>query len=124
MPKKKILIVEDELPILEPYRDYLTAKGYEVETAKDGKEGLEKAQTFDYDLMLLDIMMPVMDGLEVLKRVKANAKLSNKKIILLTALGRESVIKEGFGLGADGYLLKDQETPDTIEKNIAKILSN
>jgi DNA-binding response OmpR family regulator len=118
----KLLLAEDETAILEPYAEYFRSRGFEVETATDGAMALEKAKAFDFDLMLLDIMMPKMDGLEVLKAMKADSSLKNKKVYLLTALGRDSVIKEGFELGADGYLIKDSENPETVEKNILKAL--
>lgn len=120
--KYKLLIAEDEISILEPYAEYFRMQGFEVETATDGAMALEKAKSFDFDLMLLDIMMPKMDGLEVLKAMKADPNLKEKKVYLLTALGRDSVIKEGFELGADGYLIKDQENPETVEKNVLKAL--
>lgn len=120
--KYKLLIAEDEISILEPYAEYFKMEGFEVETATDGAMALEKAKSFDFDLMLLDIMMPKMDGLEVLKAMKADPKLKDKKVYLLTALGRDSVIKEGFELGADGYLIKDQENPETVKKNVLKAL--
>jgi len=120
--KYKLLIAEDEISILEPYAEYFKMEGFEVETATDGAMALEKAKSFDFDLMLLDIMMPKMDGLEVLKAMKADPKLKDKKVYLLTALGRDSVIKEGFELGAGGYLIKDQENPETVKKNVLKAL--
>jgi DNA-binding response OmpR family regulator len=118
----KILLAEDELSLLEPYAEYFRMQGYKVKTATNGEDALKIAKEFDYDIFLLDIMMPKMDGLEVLKQIKADPKLKDKKVLLLTALGRDSVIKEGFELGADGYLIKDSETPDTVEQNVRKTL--
>lgn len=119
----KVLIIEDEEAIRAPYAMYLRDRGFTVEEAKDGKEGLEKANSFDYDIMLLDIMLPLVDGLEVLKTVKTSPKLKDKKVLLLTALQRDSVIKEGFELGADGYFMKSQEDPESVEKIILKQLA-
>lgn len=122
--KLKVLLVEDEEAILKPYSDYLASKGFEVKTASDGKEALDLVEEFDFDVMLLDIMLPKIDGLDVLKQVKANPKTKDKKVLLLTALGRDSVIKQGFDLGADGYLIKDQENPETVEQNILKLFKD
>lgn len=120
--KIKVLIVEDEIAILNPYKDYLTMKGFDVQSATDGEQGIEMCSTFMPHIVLLDIMLPKVDGLEVLKQIKADAKLKDVKIILLTALGRDSVIKKGFDLGADAYLIKDQENQETVEQAILKTL--
>lgn len=118
----KILIVEDEDVLRERYSEYLTSQGFDVRVAADGKTALDTASSFPFDVMLLDIRLPIMDGLEVLKAIKSNPETKDKKIILLTVLGRDSIIKEGFELGADAYLIKDQETPDSVMKNILSIL--
>lgn len=115
-------MVEDELALLNPYKDYLLLKGYAVETAGDGQTALDKAQSFKPDIILLDIMLPKVDGLDVLKQLKGNNETKDIKVILLTALGRDSVIKKGFDLGADAYLIKDQENQETVEKAVLKTL--
>lgn len=122
--KYKVLIVEDEEALRNVYTEYLRSEGFDVVEATNGEEAFEKIEQFDFDIMLLDIMLPKVDGLEVLKKVKSNIKLKDKKVLLLTALGRDSVIKEGFELGADGYLIKDQEDPETVKKNILKVLGS
>lgn len=121
--KIKVLIVEDEIAILNPYKDYLTMKGFDVQTATDGEQGVNMCASFVPNIVLLDIMLPKIDGLEVLKQIKSDPQLKDVKIILLTALGRDSVIKKGFDLGADAYLIKDQENQETVEKAILKTLS-
>lgn len=121
-PKIKILMVEDELSILTPYVDFLTMRGYEVQKAADGDSGLSLAKSFKPDIILLDIMLPKVDGLDVLRQLKADAETAKIKVILLTALGRDSVIKQGFDLGADAYLIKDQEDQESVEKAILKTL--
>lgn len=120
--KYKILIVEDEDVLRDRYSEYLTSQGFEVQSASDGKTALDLSANFAFDLMLLDIRLPIMDGLEVLKAIKSNPQTKDKKIILLTVLGRDSIIKEGFDLGADAYLIKDQETPDSVMRNIITVL--
>ena len=118
----RILMVEDELALLNPYKDYLLLKGYLVETATDGQTAIEKAQLFKPNIILLDIMLPKVDGLEVLKQLKLNPETKDIKVVLLTALGLDSVIKEGFDLGADAYLIKDQENQETVEKAVLNTL--
>lgn len=83
---KKILIVEDELAYVKLLHDQLTAKGYEVIEAKDGKEGLEMAKKENPDLILLDIRMPVMDGMTMLSLLRQDEKGKNTKVIVLTNL--------------------------------------
>lgn len=121
-PKIKVLMVEDELSILTPFVDYLNIKGFDVQHAADGEKGLELAKSFLPDIILLDIMLPKVDGLDVLKQLKADTATAKIKVILLTALGRDSVIKQGFDLGADAYLIKDQEDQESVEKAILKTL--
>lgn len=99
----KILIVEDDEAIAGLEEDYLTAEGYETETAHDGEEGLKKALSADYDLMLLDVMLPKMDGFELLERVRFEKDIP----ILLVTARKEDIDKiKGLGLGADDYVTK------------------
>ncbi len=99
----KILIVEDDEAIAGLEEDYLAAEGYETETAHDGEEGLKKALGSDYDLMLLDVMLPKMDGFELLERVRYEKDIP----ILLVTARKEDIDKiKGLGLGADDYVTK------------------
>lgn len=120
----KILIVEDDLFIRELYERQLGIAGYQVATAADGPEGLAKVTQFQPHLLLLDIMLPQMNGLDLLKTLKAKDETKNIPVILLTNLGQDSVIKEGFSLGADGYLIKSAYTPDQIIEEVKKFLSS
>ena len=99
----KILIVEDDEAIAGLEEDYLIAEGYETETAHDGEEGLHKALSSDYDLMLLDVMLPKMDGFELLERIRFEKDIP----ILLVTARKEDIDKiKGLGLGADDYVTK------------------
>lgn len=102
MPKK-ILLVDDEPEILEICRDYLRASGYEVVTAKDGAQGLSAARREKPDLVVLDLMMPEMDGLDVCRAIRRE---SNVPIIMLTARVEETDKLIGLELGADDYMTK------------------
>ena len=111
----KILVVEDDQFLRDLYNELLTEAGYTVALGVDGEEGLAKVTEGGYDLVLLDIMLPKMDGLEILKRVKQNhPKKDNGPIVLLTNLGQDAIIKEGFALGATGYIIKSAMTPDQV----------
>ena len=104
MANEKILVVDDDKNICELLRLYLTKEGYQVTTANDGEEGLEKFNQLKPDMVLLDVMMPRMDGLEVCRRIRAtNAQIG---IIMLTARSQEMDKVTGLMTGADDYVTK------------------
>jgi two-component system phosphate regulon response regulator PhoB len=106
MPKDRILVVDDEEDILELIRYNLTREGYHITGALTGEEALEKARSETFDLIVLDLMLPGIDGLEVTKKLKANDKTQNTPIVMLTAKGEEADIVTGLELGADDYITK------------------
>jgi two-component system phosphate regulon response regulator PhoB len=106
MAKEKILVVEDEEDILELVRFNLAREGYHVAGALSGEEALRKARTEAFDLIILDLMLPGIDGLEVAKKLKANDKTWHIPIVMLTAKGEEADIVTGLELGADDYITK------------------
>ena len=106
MAKEKILIVDDEGDILELLRFNLTREGYKVSCASSGEETLRLVQSEMPDLIVLDLMLPGMDGLEVARRLKDNANTRNVPIVMLTAKGEEADIVTGLELGADDYITK------------------
>jgi len=116
--KKKILVIDDEESIREIYRREFTNNGLDVEVAKDGEEGLLMAAEKTPSLILLDIMLPKMSGIDVLKSLKQNPLTKKIPTLLLTNLGEETIIKEGFELGADGYLLKVSYTPTQVVEEV------
>ena len=99
----KILIVEDEAAIADLEKDYLELSGFEVEVVNDGKTGLEKAMTTDYDLVILDLMLPGVDGFEICRQVRAE---KNTPIIMVSAKKDDIDKIRGLGLGADDYMTK------------------
>ena len=104
MANEKILVVDDDANICELLRLYLTKEGYQVTVANDGEEGLEKFNAVKPDMVLLDVMMPRMDGLEVCRRIRAtNTKIG---IIMLTARSQEMDKVTGLMTGADDYVTK------------------
>lgn len=119
---KKVLVVDDEDAVREIYKKEFTLAKFNVVVAADGEEGLLKAAEETPDLILLDIMLPKMSGIDVLKSLKQNPPTKTIPVLLLTNLGEETIIKEGFELGADGYLLKVSYTPAQVVEECRKFL--
>lgn len=120
---KKILLVEDEDFIRELYARQLNKAGFLVKSAADGQAGLDLLKTEQFDLLLLDIMLPGMNGLQLLREFKTQNPNSPMITILLTNLGQEAVIKEGFELGAQAYLIKASYTPDQVVNEVKNALA-
>lgn len=104
-----ILVADDDLEIIDLLRLDLELMGFNVDYANDGLTALKKAEAKTYDLAVLDVMMPKMDGFEVVKRIRANRATANMSIILLTAKGTIEDKIRGFNAGADDYLVKPFE---------------
>jgi two-component system, OmpR family, alkaline phosphatase synthesis response regulator PhoP len=105
-PSQKVLVVDDEEPILELLKYNLEKQGYEVKTASDGQIAVDIAKKFHPDLVLLDIMMPKMDGVEACRLLRAMPELANTFIVFLTARAEEYSEVAAFDVGADDYILK------------------
>lgn len=120
---KKILLVEDEDFIRELYTRQLTKAGFMVKSVPDGQGGLNMLKNEQFDLLLLDIMLPGINGLQLLREFKTQNPQSPMITILLTNLGQEAVIKEGFELGAQAYLIKASYTPDQVVAEVKNALS-
>jgi two-component system alkaline phosphatase synthesis response regulator PhoP len=117
MSKLKILIIEDELNIVELLKYNLETNGYEVDFATDGLSGLQKIKTIHPNLVLLDLMLPLLDGVELCKKVKYASETEHIPIIMLTAKGTEMDKVIGLEIGADDYLTK----PFSIRELLARI---
>lgn len=116
-----VLVVDDITTNITLIKALLKGKNYEVLVAQSGTQALEIAQQQHPDLILLDIMMPIMDGYEVLARLRSDAKTKDIRIVILSALANESDIKNAMELGADAYLTKPviaQKLYETLEKYI------
>ena len=121
---QRILVVEDDEFLRELYEELLKGEGYDVTVAVDGDEGLTQMAAGGFELVLLDIMLPKMDGLEILRHMKDKpAKQANGPVVLLTNLGQDSIIKEGFALGASGYLIKSAMNPDQVLSEVKVFLN-
>lgn len=121
-----ILIVEDDTFLREIYIDTLTKAGYQIETAVDGEEALQKIPSKKWALILLDILMPKMTGIQVVKQLKNDPDTSQllltSKIVFLTNLDNDSEIQEALQFG-DGYLIKSQLTPGDLLNEVKHYLS-
>ncbi len=112
----KIVIADDEPNIVVTLEFLLEQEGYDFVVARDGKEALEQVEAFDPDLILLDIMLPEINGYEVCQKLRENPKFKNLKIILLTAKGRQVEIAKGLALGADAYITKPFSTKNLVQE--------
>ena len=121
---KKVLLIEDELFISDLYKHILADAGLMVEEAMDGEQGLEKAKNGGIGLILLDIMLPRLNGIEVLRKLKADSTTSSIPVVLLSNLGQSTVVKLAYDLGAQGYLLKIKTSPKNLVKCVRDFLSN
>ena len=114
----RILIADDETKIRETIQVYFSAKGFEVSLAANGKEAVELSNSNDFDLMILDVMMPVMNGLTACKEIR---KASNTPVLFLSALGEEHDFLNGYSSGADDYIVKPFPLSVLHEKCLAMI---
>lgn len=111
---KKVLIADDEQNIVISLEFLLGREGFQVLVAQDGEEALAKARADKPDLVLLDVMMPKMNGFDVCQALRADPELSAVRILMLTAKGRETEISKGLGLGADAYMTKPFSTKELV----------
>lgn len=118
----KFLLIEDDDFIREMYLDEFKRSGFEIDGFATGREGLTALAQKQYDVVLLDIMLPDTNGLEVLKQIKQNPATQNIKVVLLTNLAQDPIIEQGFELGAIGYLIKLSYNPEQVVNEVKKFL--
>lgn len=121
MGRARVLVVDDAKPIVMVIETNLRIAGYEVLTAENGREALEKLRTYRPDCVILDIMMPEMNGWEVLEEIRADPEIARTQVVMLTALGDDADISRGYELGVDMYLTKPFE-PDELLDFVARVL--
>jgi len=123
MNETRILLVEDEQYLRELYQEILTEQGYSVETAVDGEEGFNKLKQGGWDLVVLDIILPKLNGIEIMRKIKSDPpEKPNKKVVFLTNLDKDEEIKEALQLG-DGYFIKSQITPGSLVDELKTYLA-
>lgn len=121
----KILVIEDDTYIRDLYEEILKGEGYEVTVAVDGEDGVVKARDGGYDLVLLDVMMPKLNGLQVLQKLNEQApQVPNKKIVLLTNLAQDPVVTEALKTGASDFLLKADLNPGQLVEKVKGYLAS
>ena len=118
----KIAIIEDDSVISQMYRMKFEAEGFEVQLANNGKRGVELVESFLPDLILLDLQMPEMNGLEALKIIRKNNWGKNIPVIVLTNMGKEESPNELKNLGVESYIVKANLTPSQVVKRIKETL--
>lgn len=116
----KILLVEDDKDLLNIYREELKYSGIDFDIAETGKDAIDKDASFEYDVILLDIMLPDIQGLEVLKKVKMRNK--DKKVIIISNLEVPAMINEAYSLGVSAYLIKAELLPSQIIEEVRRVL--
>ena len=112
-PGMRILIVEDEPDLLRSIAQALREEGYAVDTAADGEDGFYKAESYDYDAIVLDVMLPKMDGWEILKRLR---KIKKTPVLMLTARDQTRDRVKGLDTGADDYVVKPFDLPELFAR--------
>jgi CheY-like chemotaxis protein len=120
--KIKVLVVDNDITLRDMYSDRLEAEGCEVEIAQDGEQGLERAAQFKPDIILLEIMIPRVNGFMALEKLKATPDLKDIPVILLTALVQEENMAKAIKAGAADYIIKSQITPGKIIEKIKEVL--
>ncbi len=118
----KILIVEDDKFLRELISQKLVKEGYDIAEAVDGEEGAKMAPQVKPDLILLDLILPGIDGFEVLSRIKADPQSSAVPVIILSNLGQKEDVERGFKLGATDYMIKAHFTPGEIVEKVRSLL--
>lgn len=121
---KKILLIDDDTYTRDVYEEVLQEAGFTVATAVNGQDGLQKIKEEDFDVILLDVMMPKLDGLGVLKELQTTSpKTSHGPIIMLTNLSQDPIIDEALKLGATSYITKSDINPDQLVLEVGKFLN-
>lgn len=120
--QKRILLIEDEQYVRDIYKRQLDLAGFQTDAFSTSKEGVEAASKNQYDLALIDLMLPDTNGIETLKLLKSNPASNKIPAVFLTNLGQESLIKQGYETGAVAYLIKGSHTPNQIVQEVQNIL--
>ena len=118
--KKSVLIIEDDQFLAKMLEQMIKSKGYRAEKASSGKEGLNKFLHHKYDLILLDIILPDIDGFELLEKIRKNKSTKETPILILSNLGQEEDINQGLRLGANDYIIKSDFSLDEVLSKIKK----
>lgn len=119
----KILVVEDDIFLLKLYQEVFSKAGFEVEVAEDGQQAIQKASEFLPEVVLLDLMLPYIDGFGVLESLKSNPKTKEAKVVVYTNLDSEKQREKAKNLGAIKFVVKAGDNPGDILDEVKKVLS-
>jgi DNA-binding response OmpR family regulator len=122
MSRTKIAIIEDDLAIIQMYKTKFEKDGYEVATAGDGQSGLQLLTHFEPDVILLDLMMPGMNGFDMLQRLRQQPGGRDAKVVVLTNMGDTETATRVYKMAANDYIVKAEMTPKEVEERIKKLL--
>jgi DNA-binding response OmpR family regulator len=120
--KIKVAIIEDDIAIVQMYRTKFENEGYEVATAPDGASGLELIESFKPDIILLDLMMPNMNGLDMLKQLRSQAAGRDAKVVVLTNMGDTETATKVYKMAANDYIVKAEMTPKQVAERVKALL--
>ena len=120
----KIVFIEDEPALQKSLGDFLRSRGHEVYSALNGEEGLGMIREYHPDLVLLDIVLPRMDGLEVLRTMRSDPAIRNTAVVMLTNSESSDAVQESVTLGAKAYLIKTSYTLDEVSEKLKSILGS
>lgn len=121
--KVKVAIIEDDMAIVQMYRTKFENEGYDVETAGDGASGLELIESYEPDIVLLDLMMPNMNGLDMLQKLRAQQGGQGAKIVVLTNMGDTETATRVYKMAADDYIVKAEMTPKQVAERVKGLLA-
>lgn len=119
----KVLLIDDDQALRQLYTVELSGRQFTVVSAQDGQEGVEKAKSEKPDVILMDIMMPKMDGIAALAKIKEDPELKSIPVLMLTNFGQENLVQQAYGLGASDYLLKYKVTPAEMAEKVTQTLN-
>jgi len=119
---RKILLIEDDQFIRDLYERQFKLAGFEVDSAADGEIGLQKANINTYSMILLDLLLPKINGLDLLKTLKQNSQTKNIPVVILSNLANDTHLETGMRLGALAYIIKSQSTPRQVIEQIQSLL--
>jgi DNA-binding response OmpR family regulator len=121
--KIKVALIEDDMAIVQMYRMKFENEGYEVETAPDGQSGLDLIVSFEPNVVLLDLMMPGMNGLDMLHKLRSQPGGREVKVIVLTNMGDTETATRVYKMAADDYIVKAEMTPKQVAERVKTLLS-
>lgn len=120
--KVKVLIIEDDSYISDMYKIKFDSENFETTVAEDGIMGIKEIERQKPDIVLLDVVMPKVDGFSVLKMIKKNENFKDIPVVMLTNLGQKDNVERGFELGATSYIIKAHFTPSEVVKKVKEIM--